>query len=250
MYDSSAISKIEIVECGFDYNEEYAYQKPLVMIDDIHFFMNELSNVEFTRRIFMKALGFGHSELGIKLTYANGCYEIVSQGSCTYLYAPDPNYYDGERRHITGTFDKNEYDALLNKYFSQCKSPIFYFMNDTAEIEKIEIVDAYCVDYKEKQDKIAEVKDVTLFLEQMGNLTYRYKVKEGVSNGVLQKEEHRDAIKICYTNGDYEVIDNNWRDLYVKVLDDYVNNAYIGEFNADEFNALLKETIKNNSVSP
>jgi hypothetical protein len=247
MHDASEIVKIEIVEFGEEKEGGVHFRKTLLTIDNISDFMDELSRVEYIGYLldFSPTPVYIKGELGIKISYKNGDYEIRNDNYKAYYTVTD-GYFP---RRPDGVFNSEQFRTLLEKHLEQCKSPIFYFMNDTSEIEKIEIVDAYSVDYEEKQDKIAEVTDVTLFLEQMGSLTYRYKVKEGVSNGALHKG-HRDAVKIYYTNGDYEVIDNNSRVLYIESMKHHMYKAYIGEFNADEFNALLQETIKNNSVSP
>ena len=242
MYEISKITKIELVECGYGIEENQGYENVLSEISDTRLFMEELSRVKYTMPLYNDIVrSFKYSDLGIKISYENGDFEIIGNSKKTE-YRVNAGY---DLYNAVGEFDNAQYEALLNKYLMQCKSPTFYFMHDTKDIEKIEIVDAYVVKDSTSgtalyyQDKIKEVNEIASFIENISDLTYTYKVVSGGSSGRYNKYEHRNAIKIYYFNGDYEVIDNNWRDFYIKRIDQYVNNAYIGEFNSDEFYSLL-----------
>ena len=253
IHDLSMVVKVDIVEYRYDGNENMPREKVLLTIDDVKSFTEELSLVRY-KVTLSPPYSWEPARLGIKLTYENGDYQVISDSFGGVRYYNATNEYDSW--YQSGYFEEEKYAALLNKYFTPCETPIFGFINDTAEIEKIEIVDAYYMSSSDSytqdsytQDKIAEVKDISLFLDKMDDITYKYEVKNGKEEDDKQYEHHK-AIKIYYTNGDYEIFDNNWRNVYIKATNQFVINAYIGEFNEDEFNALLKETIKNNSVSP
>lgn len=244
MHDSSEIVTIELVECGWIHDEERAYSNTLVTIDDVPLFIAELNEITYKTPQFLKIVqGFNYSELAVKISYQNGDYEFLDAGRKS-MYIASEDIYDWN--NATGDFNKKQFADLLAKYLSKSQSAVFYFMHDANDIDKIEIVDAYRNDTDSvyMQDKIAEIKDVSLFLSDLTSLTYRYKVQDGVNQGANSKTEHRKAIKIYYTNGDYEVIDNNWRDFYIKSAGSYVNNAYIGEFDLSEYNTLIEKTIK------
>ncbi|MBR2972098.1 MAG: hypothetical protein IKC61_04130 [Clostridia bacterium] len=245
MHDLSMVIKVDIVECRYDVYEDEPYEKVLLTIDDVKLFIEEFSSLRYKSKI-APPTDWKPGRLGIKLTYENGDYEVASEDNGTVFYYNTTDKYRVKLSY--GGFERDEYAAFLNKYLIPYETPIFHFINDTTEIEKIEIVDTYYTSSNHIQDKVAEVKDVSLFLEKMGDLTYKYQIDTVNDEGDKQAGNHR-AIKIYYTNGDYELIDHNWRNFFLESTDEYVAYAYIGEFNEDEFNALLKETISNNSVS-
>lgn len=252
MHNTSEISKIELVECGFGVEENTAYENVLVNIDDINGFIDDFSKVKYKRYLFPGTLlYFNYSDFGIKITYENGDYEVIHGGRTTE-YRSDIDEYD--ICNVTGFFDDKQKDAFLRKYLSLCESPILYLMHDKSEIEKVEIVDAYAInDFPTKADEhvqemLAEVDDIELFINQLNQLEYNYQAEVNASLGRFKETERRNAIKIYYINGDYEIFGNNWRDFYVKWIDEYVNDAYIGEFDYSEFSSFLEETISSNSI--
>ena len=117
-------------------------------------------------------------------------------------------------------------------------------MHDSDKISSIEIIDTYQdAKYVPIQIPLAEVENVYVFLNKLDEIEYKYTLPSDRHN----KTERRNAIKINYINGDYEVIDHEWRDLYISELDEYISNAYIGEFDKASFDLLLSEELSKNS---
>ena len=247
LHDESEIASIEIVECGYDWHKETGYENALVLISDTKDFMSKLREVPYRIPLYNGAVGaFNYSDIGIKITYSNGDFEIIDEAIRRTIYEASEGY---SFVNVVGSFDSEQYSSLLSEYLEQCNEPKFFLMNGKDEISRIEIVDAYANDESESgytQDVIAEVRDIPTFLKAFESLTYKYTLSEGASNGQYTKDEHRYAVKISYSNGDYEVIDNEWRDIYISKIDEYVNNAYIGEFDKVEFYNLIEEVIAQN----
>ena len=243
MNDTSEISSIEFVECGYNWEEDDYYENKLAEVTEVEEFISDLSKIKYHSIVGIVA-GFSDSLVGIKIIYSNGEYEIISEIARRAVYKPDLgcNYNAG-----MGRFDKTEYQNLLSKYFLPCENTSFYLMHDSDKISSIEIVDTYRETNTESRDYVqiplAEVENTADFLCKLYEIEYKYTLQMGVPNGKYTKEERRNAIKINYINGDYEVIDHEWRDLYVSELDEYISNAYIGEFDKDSFDALLNEVL-------
>ena len=242
LYDTSEITTVEFVEYGYDWEQDASYQNVLVEIMDIEGFISDLSEIKYQHFSgAFEIIYFTHGDLGIKIAYSNGDYEIISQSMAKELYTPNRNPDYSKPYHSTmGSLNETEYQNLLNKYFLPCENASFYLMHDNDKISSIEIIDTYQdAKYVPIQIPLAEVENVYVFLNKLDEIEYKYTLPSDRHN----KTERRNAIKINYINGDYEVIDHEWRDLYISELDEYINNAYIGEFDKDSFDALLNEVL-------
>ena len=241
--DTSEITAIEIVENRFDYYRDdegfhsNPYQNVLVSIGDIDLFLDEFNDITYTDTILKNPmmLSFGDSQIGIKITYANGEYELINYSDYKFVYEKSDNAYTWGSEDI-GEFDKDAFYDLLYKYMSSCESPELFLMHEVSDIASIKIVDAYITEHNHKmvQTEIATIDDIDEFLSKLKSLKYEYTLP----TNDLFKYDRRNAIEIYYNNGDYEVIDDSWREMYVSSRD-IMYNAYIGEFDKEEFNALI-----------
>ena len=248
LHESSEISSIEIVESRFDWEQNNYYANTLVRIDDKDSFLSELNGVAYrSSGIFAPVYSFSDSDIGIKIMYLNGDFEVIYNKHGRVKYTTSDNVTQTDN---TGSFDGVEYNALLEKYFALCDDAKFYLMHNRTDIISIEIVDAsYEFDQEiqkgtYKRMALANVDDIDAFLDKLNSIEYKYTLKENDRKDSIYKSEHRNAVKITYINGDFEVIDNEWRELYIEAKPNKdVPCAYIGEFDKEAFDALLNEYL-------
>ena len=246
IHHASEITSIEIVENRYiiEKNTLKDYQNVLVAIEDTDKFLNDFESIPYTMPLYNgMVLSFGYSEIGIKFIYSNGDYEILSSGVYKLVYKGE-NGYDHAVDGIIGFFDQEQFDTLLDNYLSEYKTPTFFLMNDSDMISSIEIIDGYMHESTDGRleftyNFIVKIENVDYFLNELHDLKYSYTLQQRKNGQVLDNNQHRNVIKITYTNGDYEIFDKNWRDIYVKEIDKYFNDAYIGEFDEEAFDSLI-----------
>ena len=251
IHETDEIISIEIVENRYTYEDSIRkdYQNVLVSVQDVDLFLEKFYSIPYKMPLFNGLVtSFRNSEIGIKFKFSNGDYEIVSSGVYKLIYE-SANGYDHAVDGIIGFFDEEQFDALMVEYLCEFESPKLFLMNDRGDISSLEIVDAYMQELPNENSKltydtVAAVKDVEEFLDELYTLKYSYVLQELKNGAVLKPNEHRKVIKITYNNGDYEIFDSNWRDIYVSQTDQYFNDAYIGEFEREQFDALINKYCK------
>ena len=251
IHKTDDITSIEIVENRYTYEDGVRndYQNVLVSVQDIDSFLEKFNTITYTMPLYNGLVAsFRNSEIGVKFQFSNGDYEILSSGVYSLIYASESGY-DSAVDGIIGFFDEEQFYALVMEYLSNAESPRFFLMNDREEISSVEILDIYTEELSDGYsnltcDTVTFVEDVDKFIDELCNIKYIY-VLHGLKNGnVLESNEHRSVIKITYNNGDYEIFDSNWRDMYINQIDQYSNDAYIGEFDREQFDALIEKYIK------
>ena len=248
IHKTSEIISIQIVENRYTIEENmyHDYQNVLVSIDNIDMFLKEFKSIPYTMPLYNGLVySFSDSELGIKFTYSNGDYEILSSGVYSLVYKIESEY-DHAVDGVIGFFDEEQFDALVSKYLEACEKPVFFFMHDKKDILSVEIIDAYVYKLSDgslefSYNNISEVKVTSDFLNDLSVIDYNYTLQEWENGGNLKENEHRNIIKITYINGDYEIFDNDWRSMYNSKIDTYFHDAYIGEFDKDQFDALIEK---------
>ena len=251
IHNTSEIISVEIVENRYTIEENVRkdYQNILVTIENTDEFLDDFKSISYTMPLYNgMVLSFGYSEIGIKFTYSNGDYEVLS--SCVYkLVYRGENGYDHAVDGIIGFFDEEQFYTLLKNHLSECNDATFFLMNDSDMISSIEIVDGHMHESDNGKlefsyDFITKVEDVERFLTELHGLKYSYAIHPLKNGQVLQKDQHRRIIKITYNNGDYEIFDKDWRDIYVDKINKYIDDAYIGEFDQEQFDALIEKQFQ------
>ena len=117
MHDASEIVKIEIVEFGEEKEGDVHFRKTLLTIDNISDFMDELSRVEYIGYLldFSPTPVYIKGELGIKISYKNGDYEIRNDNYKAYYTVTD-GYFP---RRPDGVFNSEQFRTLLEKHLEQ-----------------------------------------------------------------------------------------------------------------------------------
>ena len=251
LHNTSEIVSIEIVENRYTIEDSLSkdYQNVLVTIESTDSFLNEFQSIPYTMPLYNgMVLSFRDSELGIKFTYSNGDYEILSSGAYNLVYRSESEYHYAVS-DIIGFFDDEEFNNLVAKYLDQCENPKFYIMHDQNNISSIEVVDAYMCKNEDGElelsySTVTNLEDTADFLSELGSLNYRYTLQKLGNSQVFDNNEHRDAIKITYRNGDYEIFGSDWRHMYTSETDTCIDNAYIGEFDEVEFNNFISNVSK------
>ena len=251
IHETDEITSIEIVENRYTYEDgiKKDYQNVLVSVQDVDLFLEKFYSIPYKMPLYNGLVtSFHNSEIGIKFKFTNGDYEIVSSGVYKLVYE-SANGYDHAVDGIIGFFDEEQFDALMMEYLCEFEAPKLFLMNDRGDISSLEIVDAYMQELPDENlkltyDTAAVVEDAEEFLDELYTLKYSYVLQEWRKGDVLERNEHRKVIKITYSNGDYEIFDSNWRDIYVSQTDQYFNDAYIGEFEREQFDALIKKYCK------
>ena len=250
LHSTSEIVSIEIVENRYEiedniYND---YQNVLASVENIDEFLNEFQSISYKMPLYNGlVLSFGNSELGVKFTYANGDYEVLSSGVYSLDYCADSGYTYA-LDDVIGFFDTEQYDALVEKYLKKCDDPKFFIMNNAEFIQSIEILDTYMSGSSNEALDIAystvcDIEDVERFLDELYALEYNYTLSKEKTGTLITTTEHNFVIQISYINGDYEIFDSDWRNMYVSASELYLYNAYIGEFDKTSFDALLNEYL-------
>lgn len=251
IHESDEIISIEIVENRYTYEDSVRndYQNVLVSIQDIDSFLNKFSAITYTMPLYNGLVtSFRNSEIGIKFKFNNGDYEILSSGVYSLIYE-NTNGYDRAIDGIIGFFDEEQFDALMMEYLCESKSANFYLMGEMIDISSIEIVDAYMLESSEgifelAFDIVAEVENRETLLSELHSVDYSYTLQKPKNEAIFEQSEHRKAIKITYSNGDYEIFGSDWRRNYISHTNECIDNAYIGEFDREQFDALIVKYCK------
>lgn len=243
--DESEIVSIEIVEC--DYTSKDGKMLPLskllTTIEDVDLFMKDFNKISYRLPLLAgDPERFDFCELAIKLNFKNGDYQLIGNTAKGTRYQFDENV--STIYCVVGFFDEKQYDELMIKYLSLCNDPNYVFLNSQDMIDSIEIVDVYADENLDNRiDVVSKIDDIDSFINKIKVLPYTYTLQKSEFDARKNKENHQGVIKINYNNGDYELIDNCWRNVFVKDTDEYVYNAYIGEFDKETFDAMLSEEL-------
>ena len=245
-FDQAAenIQTIEIVEAYYDHDTTFGSQKVLVNIDDIDYFIKRIKDVKYTESNFSKLGGIDRRSLCIKVLYDNGDYELFDYANKTTVYA-NKSYYKGR---ISGLFEQEDFYALIWEYLNTVEGCQYSFYHNVEEISSIEIVNSSIMgDYSMACESLSIVEDVEKFIDQLNHIQYTYTNHSEYQARLNQKQ----AIKISYKNGDYEVFTYNHRD-EVELLDAGTERAafgtYIGTFDEKAFNKLVSQYLPNETT--
>ena len=242
--DESEIVSVEIVECDYTIVDEKIFpsSKLLATIDDIELFMKDFNKISYRLPLLAgDPERFDFCEIAIKFNFKNGDYQLVGNTAKSTRYKFDENV--STIYCVVGFFNEKQYEDLMAKYMSLCNDPKFYFLNSQDMIDSIEIVDVCVDDSDNKFNIVSKIDDIDSFINKIKNLPYNYALHKSEFIARKDKENHQGVVKINYNNGDYELIDDCWRNVYIKHTDEYIYNAYIGEFNKDDFDLLLSEEL-------
>ena len=238
------MESIEIVEANYDIDTDAGTQRVLLKIDDIDDFLNKIEDIKYKDSGFLGPRDVYYRSLAIKISYNNGDYELLGRDSKFSFYA-DSAVYKGR---VVGTFDYEEFYALLFNYLNMVETCTYGYMHDTSNILSIEIVNSDIQDDNSLLcETLAVIEDEAKFIEQLNSVEYIYTNDYNYSERLNQKS----AIKITYQNGDYEVFTYNHRD-EVELLDTGTERAgfgtYIGTFDKTQFNALVNQYLSDEII--
>lgn len=241
LQETNQIKSIEIVEAYYDWNEDVPVQKKMIEVQDAESFINKLLDIDYSVPILPSSpSGIEYSSLAIKISYENGDYELLSRTDKT-IYSDDR--YDGYK--VFGSFDYDQFESLINSYLDSCSKAEYYFMHDESNISTIAIVETY-FDTKQEDpyctNDVSIIENIDSFLLDLQNTDYCYSYRE--TEDSLYEDEHKKAVRISYDNGDYEIFSNNLRCQYISTTDTTVMHTYIGDFDQDQFNALIEKYSK------
>ena len=234
LHDETNISTIEIIEEFYDISTGTHSQHVLVVIDERAMFVERLLSMDYRENILSTdPRSFSNNTLAVKIVYDNGDYELLNNGTKALYYKGTDTF---KNYAPMGSFDDFQFNSLLDSYLSKAEHPKFNLLNVESQITAVEIVDSY---YESGAGRVQNVhcviKDIGAFFDDLEALPYSY-VNNASQNYI---KEDVLAIKISYENGDYELITENLRDIYIKSSDNYFGGSYIGSFDSKSFSNLL-----------
>ena len=111
MHNSSEINCIEVVVFNsLLYSDTWGYSSQII-IDDNESFLNDFRKVK-CYKVVADPQGVEGHRYGIKFTYSNGEFEILSSGGqIKYFNEIGMKYYSGYY-----AFDENEFNVLISKW--------------------------------------------------------------------------------------------------------------------------------------
>ncbi len=243
------IHSIEIVEVLPDnYEDSDAFFYTLVNINDIESFLNELEEIEYKSHFYNGVLGINQRVLGVKITYDNYDFEIFSDSL--------KNSYVHEKGCSVprpfGFFEKEEFYSLLFKYLNLAEECKYNYMHDASEIDSIEIVNSTIQgDCSVTCETLAVVDDHADFIDRLSKIGYVY-TNEEIMYDMYRMMDQKNAVKITYQNGDYEIITHNHRDeILVNDMEgeSTFTGTYIGTFDEEAFYDLVSQYLTEDATS-
>ena len=247
--DESDVVSVEIVECYYTIVDDKIFPstKSLAAVDDTALFMEDFKKIPYRIPILSDdPERFDFCEIAIKFSFKNGDYQLVGNTAKSTRYKFQENV--SSIYCVVGVFNEQQYNELIEKYMSLSNDPKFYFLHSQDMIDSIEIVDV-CVDDGTNREIniVSKIDNVALFVNKIQNMPYSYTLPTSKYDARTDEDDHLGVIKVNYTNGDYELIDHCWRNVFIKYTDEYICNAYIGEFDKASFDLLLSEELSKNS---
>jgi hypothetical protein len=240
--DRENIKSIEIVEAlPFSYGDDDVFSHTLINIDDIDSFLNELEKIKYTSYLYNGVLGINQRVLGVKITYNNYDFEIFSDSLKN-------SYYHGKSYSVRpfGFFEEEEFYNLLFKYLSLAEEFEFIYMHDVSKISSIEIVNSTVQgDGSVECETLSIIADMADFIDRLSKIDYVY-TNEEITNDMYRMMDQKNAVKITYQNGNYEIFSHNHRDeVFITDMgeESTFTGTYIGSFDEEAFNALVSQYL-------
>ena len=231
LYDTSEITSVEIVEAYTDYSLDCVrVQNLLVKIEDKDDFLKKINEIYYTDVVFGTYInGIVNSTVAVKVKYSNGDYELFR--SAARAVCQNGNY---DEYAWIGQFDSEQFKEFIMYYLATATDPVYYYIHDKSRIISVEIVTE---DYKENPENSIVVENYNEFLSEFESLSYVYTNEKLYDGNYVENFDY--AIKINYDNGDYELVISTAREQYLTYENLGLRNAYMGTFDATEFDALI-----------
>lgn len=233
------VQSIEIVEAYYDHDTVSGDQRVLFNIDSIDQFVDKINKLEYRESLFSIFRGIDKRSLCVKVSYANGDYELFDCNTKTRV-ACDKGYYDGS---VCGWFEETTFNAFIYGYLDDVEDCQYSFYHNISEIFSIELVNSSVEgDNIVTCKTLAVVEDHAGFIEQLNDIYYVYTN----DTAYYEKIDQNNAIKITYQNGDYEIFTHNHRDEveFLKVGRERVSlGTYIGTFDEEAFYNLVNQYL-------
>lgn len=246
LHDTSEISKIEIVDFGFNWSTSHG-NIPIASysIDDIDAFLSDFKQVECLWGE-ISVTDYSNTR-GLKITYLNGDYDYIT------VWQNAAYNESGEiDRSDMWCFDEKQFFELLEKY-----SPPRYsgdiieynFMYAETEITQIDIVDAS----GGYNDAFPFIENSSHRIDDIQSFIYDFREVECRKGGWARWENLRTSsiriIKVTYSTGEYEYIaaDGYLQHRNEDTFDSgrhYLTAEDCKCFNEEQFSALIEKYSK------